>query len=109
MRMLIRLLQRLLIFGLGIFCVWFIVFVVFETADRRLPWILAVGVTYCIVAYIVLPRFIRMGLKALQSKPLPSYKITGDGLSGDPVNVVIVGTLQQLPEAFAALGWSEAD
>src|SRR5262252_7407745 len=109
MRMLIRLLQRLLIFGLGIFCVWLIVFVVFETADRRLPWILAVGVTYGIAAYIILPRAIRMGLKILQSKRVPSYTITGDGLPGDPVNLALVGALQQLREAFAALGWSEAD
>ena len=79
------------------------------TADRRLPWILAVGVTYGIAAYIVLPRAIRMGLKILQSKRVPSYTITGDGLPGDPVNVVLVGTLQQLREAFGALGWSEAD
>jgi len=109
MRLLKRLAQRLLIFGLGIFCVWLIVFVVFETADRRLPWILAVTVTYGIAAYIVLPRAIRLGLKVLQSKRVPSYTITGDGLPGDPVNVVLVGTLQQLREAFAALGWSEAD
>jgi hypothetical protein len=99
----------MLIFGLGVFCVWFIVFVAFETADRRLPWILAVAVTYGIAAYIVLPRAIRMGLKILQSKRVPSYTITGDGLPGDPVNVVLVGTLQQLREAFAALGWSTAD
>jgi hypothetical protein len=109
MRILKRLVQRLLIFGLGIFCVWLIVFVVFETADRRLPWILAVGVTYGIAAYIVLPRAVRMGLKILQSKRVPSYTITGDGLPGDPVNVVLVGTLGQLREAFAALGWSKAD
>ena len=107
--MLIRLLQRLLIFGLGIFCVWLIVFVVFETADRRLPWILAVGVTYGIAAYIILPRAIRVGLKILQRKRVPSYTITGDGLPGDPVNVALVGTLQQLRAAFAALGWAEAD
>src|SRR5215475_9460828 len=109
MRLLKRLLQRLLIFGLGIFCVWLIVFVVFETADRRLPWILAVAATYGIAAYVVLPRAIRMGLKILQSKRVPSYTITGDGLPGDPVNVALVGTLQQLRAAFAALGWSEAD
>src|SRR5262245_5655266 len=109
MRLLKRLVQRLLIFGLGIFCVWLIVFVVFETADRRLPWILAVGVTYGIAAYIVLPRAIRTGLKILQSKRVPSYTITGDGLPGDPVNVVLVGTRQQLRRAFAALGWFEAD
>src|SRR5215831_19294003 len=109
MRLLKRLVQRLLIFGLGIFCVWLIVFVVFETADRRLPWILAVAATYGIAAYIVLPRAIRMGLKILQHKRVPSYTITGDGLPGDPVNVALIGTLQQLRAAFAALGWSEAD
>ena len=109
MRLLKRLLQRLLIFGLGIFCIWLIVFVVFETADRRLPWILAVGVTYGIAAYVVLPRAIRMGLKILQSKHVPSYTITGDGLPGDPINVVLVGTLKQLRGAFAKLGWSKAD
>ena len=109
MRLFRRLVQRLLIFGLGILCVWLIVFVVFETADQRLPWVLAVGVTYGIAAYIVLPRAIRVGLKILQSKRVPSYTITGDGLPGDPVNLVLVGTLQQLRVAFAALGWSQAD
>ncbi len=109
MRLVKRLVQRLLIFGLGILCVWLIVFVVFETADRRLPWILAVGITYGIAAYIILPRAIRMGLRILQRKHVPSYTITGDGLPGDPVNVVLVGTLQQLRAAFAALGWLEAD
>jgi hypothetical protein len=109
MRLLKRLVQRFLIFGLGIFCVWLIVFVVFKTADRRLPWILAVGVTYGVAAYLVLPRAIRMGLKILQSKHVPSYTITGDGLPGDPVNVVLVGTLEQLRGAFAALGWAQAD
>jgi hypothetical protein len=109
MRLLKRLVRRSLILALGIFCVWLIVFVVFDTADRRLPWILAVGVTYGIAAYVILPRAIRMGLKILQSKRVPSYTITGDGLPGDPVNIALVGTLQQLRAAFATLGWSEAD
>src|SRR6478609_6802452 len=109
MRLIKRLLRRLLIFGLGIFCVWLIVFVVFETADRRLPWILAVGITYGFAAYVVLPRVIRLGLKILQRKRVPSYTITGDGLPGDPVNLALVGTLPQLRAAFATLGWCEAD
>jgi LssY C-terminus len=108
-RLLIRLLQRLAIFGLGIFSVWLIVFGVFETADRRLPWILAVGITYGFAAYIILPRVIRLGLRILQHQRVPSYTITGDGLPGDPVNVALVGTLQQLRSAFAVSGWSEAD
>ena len=107
--MLMRFLQRSAIFGLGIFSVWLIVFVVFVTADRRLPWILALGITYGFAAYVVLPRVIRLGLKILKRKRVPSYTITGDGLPGDPVNVALVGTLQQLRSAFAILGWSEAD
>src|SRR5215813_12374957 len=109
MRSLKRLVQRLLIFGLGIFSVWLIVFVIFETADRRLPWILAAGITYGFAAYIILPRVIRLGLRILQHQRVPSYTITGDGLPGDPVNVALVGTLQQLRSAFAISGWSEAD
>ena len=109
MRLLKRLFQRLLILGLGILCIWLIVFVIFETADSRLPWLLALGLTYGIAAYIVLPRAIRIGLKVLQRKLVPSFTITGDGLPGDPVNIALIGTLPQLRTAFAALGWSEAD
>lgn len=109
MRLLKRLLQRLLILGLGVFSVWLIVFVVFRIVDRRLPWVLALGITYGFAAYIILPRAIRLGLKILQREHVPSYTITGDGLPGDPVNVAIVGTLRELRAAFARLGWPEAD
>jgi LssY-like putative type I secretion system component LssY len=108
-RLLTRLLQRLLILGLGIFSVWLIVFVVFEFADRRLPWVLALALTYGIAAYIILPRAVRMGLKILHRKRLPRFTITGDGLPGDPVNLVLTGTRQQLHAAFSIAGWSEAD
>jgi hypothetical protein len=109
MRLLNRFWQRLVILGLGVLSVWLIVFVIFETADQRLPWILAVSLTYGIAAYVILPRIIRMGLKLLHRKRVPSFTSTGDGLPGDPVNVALVGTLAQLRAAFAALGWSEAD
>ena len=109
MRRLKRFLQRLIILGLGIFSVWLIVFVIFEFADRRLPWALALAATYGIAAYIVLPRIVRMGLKVLQRKRVPRYTITGDGLPGDPVNLVLIGTLDELHAAFATAGWSKAD
>jgi hypothetical protein len=103
------LLQRLLVFGLGIASIWLIVVVVFRFADHRLPWVLAFGVTYGLAAYVILPRAVRMGLKILQRKHIPRYTTTGDGLPGDPVNLVLMGTLQQLRSAFATAGWSEAD
>src|SRR5262249_7034306 len=109
MRLLKRFLQRAIIFGLGIFSVWFIVFVVFEFADRRLPWFLALAATYGAAAYIILPRIVRTGLKILQHKRVPRYTITSDGLPGDPVNLIIIGTPQQLHAAFATAVWSETD
>jgi LssY C-terminus len=109
LRLLKRLFQRLLILALGIFSAWLIVLVVFEDADRRLPWFLAATLTYAIAAYVILPRAIRMGLKILQHKLVPSFTVTGDGLPGDPVNLALIGTLQQLRAAFVALRWTEAD
>src|SRR5262249_56809048 len=81
----------------------------FELAARRLPWFLALEAIYGLAAYIVLPRIVRMGLKILQRKRVPRYTITGDGLPGDPVNLVLIGTLEQLHAAFATAGWSKAD
>lgn len=108
MRLLKRLLHRLLILGLGILSVWLIVFV-FRFADQRLPTVLTLALTYGIAAYIVLPRAVRMGLKILQRKRVPRFTVTVDGLPGDPVNLVLIGNLQQLRTAFVIAGWSEAD
>jgi hypothetical protein len=107
-RSLKRFFHRLLVFGLGILIVWLIVFV-FRLTDRRLPTVLALIATYGIAAYIILPRAVRMGLKILQRKRVPRFTTTGDGLPGDPINLVLVGTIQQLRAAFATAGWSEAD
>ena len=108
MRLLKRLLHRLLILGLGILSVWLVVFV-FRFTDQGLPTVLALALTYGIAAYIVLPRAVRMGLKILQRKRVPRFTVTGDGLPGDPVNLVLIGDLEQLRTAFVIAGWSEAD
>jgi hypothetical protein len=108
MRSLIRAFQRLLILGLGVLSIWLIVDV-FHFVDRRLPWILALALTYGAAAYVILPRVVRMGLRVLQSKHVPRYTVTGDGLPGDPVNLALIGNLGQLRGAFAQAGWLEAD
>ena len=97
-----------MVLGLGILTVWLIVFV-FRFTDNRLPTVLALAVTYGIAAYIVLPRIVRMSLKILSRKRVPRFTITGDGLPGDPVNLVLTGTLEQLRAAFKRAGWSDAD
>jgi hypothetical protein len=108
-RLLIRCAQRLAIFALGAVSVWLIVFVVYDFADKRLPWLLALSATYAVAAYLVLPYAVRMGLKVMQRRRVPQYTITGDGLPGDPVNLALIGDLAELRGAFAAAGWNEAD
>lgn len=107
-RALIRFFQRVLVVLLGILTVWLIVFV-FRWVDHRAPSVLALALSYAVAAYLILPRSVHLGLAILHRKRVPSYTMTGDGLPGDPVNVVLVGTLSQLRAAFAAAGWSEAD
>jgi hypothetical protein len=108
LRTIIRLLQRLAILALGVFSIWLIVDV-FKFVDHRAPTILALSLTYGIAAYIVLPRAVRLGLKILRRQHVPRFTVTGDGLAGDPVNLALVGTFDQLRAAFALAGWIEAD
>jgi hypothetical protein len=48
-------------------------------------------------------------LKFAQRRHVPSFTTAADGLLADPVNLVLVGTLDQLRAAFAAIGWVQAD
>jgi hypothetical protein len=108
-RLLILFVQRLAIFGLGVVSVWLIAFVVFDFAEQQLPWAIALGATYAVAAYGILPYAVRMGLKVLQRRHVPRFTITSDGLPGDPVNLALIGTNAQLRSAFAAAGWDGAD
>jgi hypothetical protein len=108
-RRLVRLLQRLVILAIGAVSIWLIEFVVFDFADKRLPWVLELSATYAMGAYVILPYAVRMGLKVLQQASVPQYTITGDGLPGDPVNLALSGTVGELRAAFAAAGWHGAD
>ena len=103
-----RFVERLAVLGLGIVAVWLIVYV-FRITDRRLPTILSLWVAYMLAAYLILPRIVRMSVKILQRKKVPSFTLTGDGLPGDPVNLVLIGKLDKVRAAFIAAGWTEAD
>ena len=96
MGLLIRTLQRIAIFAIGAISIWLIVFVVFDFADQELPVYFALMATYLIGAYIILPYAVRMGLKVSQRRRVPSFTVAADGLPADPVNLVLVGTLDQL-------------
>lgn len=108
MRLPIRTLRRLAIFGLGALSIWLIVHV-FGWVERELPLILALAATYGLAAYVIIPYIVRMGLKIIRHERVPRYTITGDGLPGDPVNLALIGTFDELRASFAKAGWDEAD
>ena len=70
---------------------------------------MALSLVYALAAYVILPRIVRMSLKIMQRKSVPSFTVTGDGLPGDPVNLVLIGELGKLRAAFLAAGWTEAE
>ncbi|HEY1888331.1 MAG TPA: hypothetical protein VGG86_20150, partial [Roseiarcus sp.] len=76
MRFLTLICRRVAVSALGAFGVWLIVFV-FRVTDSRLPTILALSLVYALAAYVILPRIVRMSLKILQRKSVPSFTITG--------------------------------
>ncbi|SDZ14140.1 LssY C-terminal domain-containing protein [Herbiconiux ginsengi] len=66
-------------------------------------------VFWVIVAYVALPRLHRI----LTNIYVPNYFIgrtrTSDGLLGDPVNLGLLGTEEQVHTALLAAGWTRAD
>lgn len=68
-----------------------------------------VGTSYGIGAYVALPLAIQIGLKLFGGYNVPRFTKNGDGLPADPINVGLIGTLDQVRAAFDAIGWTEAD
>jgi hypothetical protein len=98
LRLIVLWLRRSAALLLGVLAVWFILFA-FRITDHRLPWIVALAITYILRAcgLCILPRVVRMSLKILQRRSVPSFTLTGDGFPGDPVNLVLVGNFQESP------------
>lgn len=101
--------QRTLVALLGLMTVWMILVLFYDVADRRLPLVLALASTYAASAYLILPRAIRLGTRILNRGSIPAYTLTGDGLPGDPVNLALIGTADELRRAFIRAGWTQAD
>ncbi len=89
--------------GLGVY------HLVLEEVDAhgRLVW--GFLVIWVLCAYVLLPQLNR----ALAGIYVPDYFIgrarTADGLLGDPVNLAVLGTPDQLTTAMRASGWTAAD
>lgn len=68
-----------------------------------------VGTTYGVGAYVALPVALQISLKVFGEHNVPRYTKNWDGLPADPINVGLIGTLDQVRAAFDTIGWTEAD
>jgi hypothetical protein len=65
---------------------------------------------YLLAAYVVVPacwRYVEGHGSALEGAPTRTY--TRDGIPGDPVNIALAGTEEELTSSMLAAGWHPAD
>jgi hypothetical protein len=95
------------VFG-GVAAAWLAYLVLKAGIAPGWPMLLMV-LFWVLAAYLALPRIHRI----LTGIYLPDYFIgrarTADGLLGDPVNLALRGSAEQIHHAMAAAGWTRAD
>ncbi|MEO5510985.1 MAG: LssY C-terminal domain-containing protein [Longimicrobiales bacterium] len=104
-----RMIRRIGIFIVASAVLWLIITQVFDRLDNRVPLIVAIVATYFIAAYVLLPQLIHVGVMVLGRGRIPRITHAADGLAGDPVNIIFMGTAADLNMAFLSAGWYEAD
>jgi len=114
---LFKLVKRVVVFLLSVFAAYLtylilVKFVLASTTYNRQYFILlipALLAAWLLTAYNVLPAVHRILVKVY----LPNYFIgrarTPDGLLGDPINLAVVGSKQQLCAVMKQAGWVEAE
>ncbi len=101
--------QRVFIFLIASATLWFVVTQIFDRIDQRVPVFAALLLTYIVAAYVILPPVIHASAAVLRRNRIPRVTRAADGLPADPVNVVLIGSQEQLRSAFASAGWHVAD
>ncbi|WP_163266181.1 LssY C-terminal domain-containing protein [Chelativorans alearense] len=109
MTRLARWIERALIFLIASATLWFIVTQIFNRFEQRVPVFAALLLTYILAAYVILPLVIHASVAVLRRNRIPRVTRAADGLPADPVNVVLIGSQEQLRSAFMAADWHVAD
>lgn len=97
-------------FGLGTLGALWLAVALFAVPSRLSWWgLVTLVATWLVLAYLALPRLNRM----MTAIYVPDYFIgrtrTGEGLLGDPLNLAVRGTGEQLATVLRKAGWVRAD
>lgn len=72
-------------------------------------WFAALCAGYLTLAYFAAPEFWSFRILRDGIKPAAFVTTTPQGIPGDPINIGLVGTQEDVTSAFAAAGWDRAD
>jgi hypothetical protein len=104
------LLKRLLVLALIIGLAWFTLFKFFPWADAKLPFLLALIMTYAFLAYVALPALLRVRHLIQPPTHVPTRTIASDGWAVDAINIVILARNERdFIWAMQKAGWLKAD
>ena len=109
-RFIFVLLRRVLIVILVCCLAYFTVFYLFPYFDRRLPWTIAVALTYLSLAYLIIPWSIRIFRIFDKPNHIPTCTTTVDGWAAEPVNMAILAKDKRtFVRIMKNAGWYVAD
>lgn len=107
---LLRTVWRFLIFLLGVGTLGLIVALFWPESPGRFSIFVVLLVTYCLMAYFVIPMLFRLYHVFIKHDHIPLYVTTRDGWASDPVNLALIVTdVTHLQKAMKKAGWYEAD
>lgn len=110
LRFILRSLWRLIIFLLGVAALYVIVVSLWPDSGSRTAAFAALLITYCLMAYIVVPNLMRLFHVFSRPDHIPLYVTTGDGWPSDPVTLAIIAKNKtHLTRAMKQAGWYESD
>lgn len=103
-------LKRLLVLLLVIGLAWFTFFKFFPALDSRLPFLVALLITYGFLAYVGIPALLRIRHLIQPPTHVPTRTIAGDGWSLDPINIVVIAKDEsEFVSCMKQAGWVQPD
>jgi hypothetical protein len=103
-------LKRLLVLALIITLAWFTLFRVFPFVDDKVPFLVAIIITYAFLAYVALPALLRVRHLIQPPTHVPTRTIAGDGWAVDAINIVVLARNERdFVWAMQKAGWLLAD
>ncbi|HET9411884.1 MAG TPA: LssY C-terminal domain-containing protein [Candidatus Saccharimonadales bacterium] len=103
-------LKRLLVLALVAGLTWFTVFEFFPLVDARLPFLVAVIITYAFLAYVAIPTLLRVRHLIQPPNHVPTRTIAADGWAVDAINIVVLARNEkEFTWAMQKAGWLLAD